>query len=145
MVGRAPTTGRQIARLLRQSREAEWEYAARAGTTQLRYGPIEQIAWFTGNSKATPHPVRSLQPNAFGLYDMLGNVWEWTADLYARDYYAHSPAADPAGADTGTYRVLRGGSWLRAPSDVRVSLRFPAMPNNPDQVTGFRCAASDLP
>ena len=65
--------------------EAEWEYAARAGTTGPRYGELDEIAWYSGNSDSQTHPVREKKPNAFGLYDMLGNVWEWCADAW-KDY-----------------------------------------------------------
>lgn len=125
--------------------EAEWEFAARGGSDQLRYGAIEQIAWYKANSGAHAHAVKTLVPNAYGLYDMLGNVWEWTADFYGRDFYRASPASDPRGPQAGEYRVLRGGSWLRDPSDVRVSLRYPAAPGSPDQGTGMRCANDDMP
>ena len=125
--------------------EAEWEFAARGGAPQARYGPIDRIAWFGPNSKARANPVKLLLPNDYGLYDTLGNLWEWTADLYARDYYLQGPATDPRGAQAGEFRVLRGGSWLRSASDVRSSLRYPALPNSPDQLIGFRCACDDLP
>jgi formylglycine-generating enzyme required for sulfatase activity len=125
--------------------EAEWEYAARGGSEDLRYGAIEQIAWYKATSGGRAHAVKTLVPNAYGLYDMLGNVWQWTADFYARDYYRASPAGDPRGPQTGEYRVLRGGSWLRDPSDIRVSLRYPLVPGSPDQLIGFRCAGDDMP
>jgi eukaryotic-like serine/threonine-protein kinase len=125
--------------------EAEWEFAARGGSDQLRYGALEQIAWYKANSGAHTHAVKTLVPNAYGLYDMLGNVWEWTADFYGRDFYRASPASDPRGPQAGEYRVLRGGSWMRDPSDVRVSLRYPAPPGSPDQGTGMRCANDDMP
>jgi formylglycine-generating enzyme required for sulfatase activity len=86
-----------------------------------------------------------MEPNAFGVFDMLGNMWEWTADFYARDYYGQAAAKDPAGPASGEFRVLRGGSWIRQPADVRVSLRYPAPAGSPDQAVGFRCAADDIP
>jgi formylglycine-generating enzyme required for sulfatase activity len=78
--------------------EAEWEYACKAGTTGTRYGEIDQIAWYKGNSEGTTHPVGLKAPNAWGLYDMLGNVWEWCTDVYDPHVY-------------GAYRVFRGGGW----------------------------------
>ena len=125
--------------------EAEWEYAARGGSDELRYGALEQIAWYKANSGGHAHATKMLVPNAYGLYDMLGNVWQWTADFYERDFYRASPASDPRGPQAGEYHVLRGGSWLRDPSDIRVSLRYPAPPGSPDQLIGVRCASDDVP
>jgi formylglycine-generating enzyme required for sulfatase activity len=89
--------------------EAEWEYACRAGTTGERYGESDAIAWYAGNSGGQTHPVAMKQPNAFGLYDMLGNVWEWTRDIW-RDY---SPEyqVDPTYSGSGTGYIYRGGGW----------------------------------
>ena len=78
--------------------EAEWEYACKAGTSEIRYGILASIAWYKNNSEHTTHPVGQKEPNAWGLYDMLGNVWEWCTDIYDESVY-------------GTYRVLRGGGW----------------------------------
>jgi formylglycine-generating enzyme required for sulfatase activity len=78
--------------------EAEWEYACKAGTTGIRYGDLDQIAWYKNNSGGTTRPVGEKEPNPWGLYDMLGNVWEWCSDIYDETVY-------------GTYRVLRGGGW----------------------------------
>jgi formylglycine-generating enzyme required for sulfatase activity len=75
--------------------EAEWEYAARAGETGP--GGLDEVAWYAGNSEDETHPVGQKKPNAWGLYDMLGNVREWVEDQYARDYYGRSPVADPTG------------------------------------------------
>ena len=88
--------------------EAEWEYAARAGTKGARYGKIDDIAWYKKNSGKKTHPVAKKKPNAFGLYDMLGNVWEWCHDWYAN--YPSGQQTNPAGPRAGSYRVDRGGS-----------------------------------
>ncbi len=83
--------------------EAEWEYAARAGTTGTFAGKLDDIAWYGGNSEDETHPVGKKKPNAWGLYDMEGNVREWVEDLYNANYYATSPAADPTGPAAGQF------------------------------------------
>jgi formylglycine-generating enzyme required for sulfatase activity len=95
--------------------EAEWEYACRAGTEGETYGPLDAIAWHLGNSGKTTHPVGQKRPNAFGLYDMLGNVWQWCQDWSA--FYSAGPVTDPQGPSTGSgggIRIMRGGSWARS-------------------------------
>ncbi len=96
--------------------EAEWEYACRAGsTTKYCFGDDEKslgdYAWYYGNSSAKTHPVGQMKPNAWGLHDMHGNVWEWCQDWYDENYYKQSPRENPQGPSSGEYRVLRGGSW----------------------------------
>jgi formylglycine-generating enzyme required for sulfatase activity len=107
---------------MRLPTEAEWEYAARAGTAQGRYGDLDSIAWYGSNSGKQTHEVAKKQANPWGLYDMLGNVWEWTADWYA-DYPSGS-VTDPKGPSTGTKRVLRGGSWYVNATLARASNRL---------------------
>lgn len=120
--------------------EAEWEYAARAGDPSPRYGLLADVAWVRDNSDGATHPVGQKKPNAFGLHDVLGNVWEWVQDWYAMDYYGRSPESDPTGAPSGEYRVARGGSWrgtVRGPA--RVSMRYVLRPSVKSIVIGFRC------
>ena len=87
------------------------------------YGNLDAIAWYDSNSGSKTHPVGQKQPNGYGLYDMLGNVWEWCSDWYGESYYGTSPAADPKGPSSGQYRVERGGSWIANSRDARVSYR----------------------
>jgi formylglycine-generating enzyme required for sulfatase activity len=134
--------------------EAEWEYAARAGTSNVRYGALDAIAWTSQNSGHTVHEVAKKEPNAYGLYDMLGNVWEWTADWYAAKYYEQSPAADPTGPPAGDTlvskgvdmptRTIRGGAWIGFPGVARASYRYWFIPNLRVANIGFRCVLPKL-
>ncbi|MBZ5668743.1 MAG: formylglycine-generating enzyme family protein [Acidobacteriia bacterium] len=119
--------------------EAEWEYAARGGSAEARYGKVDEIAWYEVNSGGRAHEAAQKRPNGFGLYDMLGNVWEWVNDWYDDHYYPHSPSQDPPGARSSTLRGLRGGSRQFRASFARASDRFAAYPEvaNPD--FGVRC------
>jgi formylglycine-generating enzyme required for sulfatase activity len=118
--------------------EAEWEYAARAGSPAPRYASLEEIA---GNAPygSLPRPVGQKRANAFGLFDMLGNVSEWVNDWYDDAYYAHSPAVDPSGPPADGSRVLRGGPLTAAPWIVRVSYRDRKDPGGRDAYDSFRC------
>jgi sulfatase modifying factor 1 len=109
--------------------EAEWEYACRAGSSGPRYGPLDDIAWHRGNSKERPHEAGGKPANAWGLHDMLGNVWEWCWDLYDAEVY-------------GTYRVLRGGGWFDEHWSCRASVRRRSHPTFRVDDVGFRVARS---
>jgi sulfatase modifying factor 1 len=109
--------------------EAEWEYACRAGTTGPRYGQLDDIAWYRGNSGERIHDVGGRQPNAWGLYDMLGDVWEWCWDIYDAEVY-------------GPYRVLRGGGWFDEHWSCRASVRRRSHPSLQLDDVGCRVARS---
>jgi len=120
--------------------EAEWEYACKAGTPGQRYGELIDIAWFNVNSNIVTHPVGQKKPNAWGLHDMLGNVWEWCQDWYDGRYYAASPSKNPRGASSDSNRVYRGGSWLHDARHVRAAYRGNLAPSLGDDDLGFRLA-----
>ena len=142
--------------------EAEWEYACRAGTTTRYYSgddpetlaEVGNVADATFKAKfpdwkytikasdgyVFTAPVGKFKPNAFGLYDMHGNAWQWCADWYGEDYYAASPADDPTGPDSVNGRVLRGSSWLSGPDSTRSARRIRYPPGNRFDFAGFRVA-----
>jgi formylglycine-generating enzyme required for sulfatase activity len=127
--------------------EAQWEYACRAGSTSAYCfgdGPTEltKYGWFDENSERQTHPVKQLQPNGWGLYDMHGNVWEWCSNWYGD--YAASVQSDPTGATKGTTRVIRGGSWFNSARYLRSACRDRDDPGDRVVLLGFRLLSSAL-
>lgn len=140
--------------------EAEWEYAARGGTKTSRFwgdNPNDACAYANVADKSaktyfldineihdcddgykSASPVGRFKTNGFGLYDMLGNVWEWVLDWYEEDYYTKSPRKNPKGPHTGETKVIRGGSWFNEPTFVRLSIRDAVDPSVKDFNIGFR-------
>jgi formylglycine-generating enzyme required for sulfatase activity len=128
--------------------EAEWEYACRAGTTNLYYfgdnsAEADQYAWTAENSEGTTHPVGQKQPNAWGLYDMHGNVWEWCQDWFAE--FPQGQQNDPSGPQHGKFKVFRGGGWNQTVEFARVANRFMMSPSNGIYFVGFRVVLSKSP
>ena len=117
--------------------EAEWEYAARAGTSGDRYAEdLDAIAWYDEGFDSRSHPVGQMEPNGWGLYDMLGNVIEWVQDWYGR--YQGGTVADPQGSGFGSDRVIRGGSWWYPATGSRASYRAKISPSDAGSLVGFR-------
>jgi len=125
--------------------EAEWEYACRAGShMEYCYGDdneeLGEFAWFSENSDMHTHPVCLKKPNAFGLFDVHGSVWEWCEDWYEENYYKKSPINKPKGPSTGKHRIIRGGCWEFGASMLRSAYRLGAAPDKAGRLIGFRCA-----
>jgi len=133
--------------------EAEFEYAARGGRDGAIYPWGDTVSHRFANYEGIEAPDEwentapggKFPPNGFALYDVSGNVWEWTADWYREWYYARSPETDPQGPEHGVDRVLRGGSWFNAPRVLRVSDRFKYVGPAKDNSLGFRCVCEALP
>ena len=117
--------------------EAEWEYCCRSGDQEDRYGPVDDIAWYNGNSDGKTHEVGNRAANAFGLHDMLGNVWEWCNDWYQR-HYPKERQVGYIGPESGLQRVLRGGSWSDVPDCIRSSFRHRKFPFSSESMNGMR-------
>ena len=127
--------------------EAEWEYACQAGSKGAYcFGDdrseLKKYAWYYENSGGTTHPVGAKKANAWGLYDMHGNVWEWCWDWYGK--YPTSPQKNPSGPPAGSYRVLRGGSWSIPAGYCRSAYRDWNDPSNRRYDLGFRVARSSV-
>jgi formylglycine-generating enzyme required for sulfatase activity len=121
--------------------EAEWEYACRAGKDSPYCGGdhLYSVAWYGDNSESTTHPVGRKQANAFGLYDMSGNVWEWVQD-WKHENYNGAPTDGSAWEGGGKYRVLRGGSWNYDSQNLRAANRYDDGPSEWSNLSGFRLA-----
>jgi serine/threonine-protein kinase len=137
---------RAARRVYRLPTEAEFEYACRAGTTTRWHSGddeagLDDVAWSHRNSGGVTHPVGEKKPNAWGLFEMHGNVEQWCADWFSRDYYQQSPPSDPRGAPAGSSRVLRGGTWRNSPSACRSAFRDSQTPAFRSTFCGFRVVA----
>jgi formylglycine-generating enzyme required for sulfatase activity len=123
--------------------EAEWEFAARGGNSSNGYtysgsNTLDAVGWYDDNSGSKTHPVGGKQPNELGIYDMSGNVWEWCSDWFSSSYYSVSPETNPQGPSSGSFRVVRGGSWFHVAVGCRSAYRFLDIPDFRSSYYGFR-------
>ncbi|MDP8235913.1 MAG: formylglycine-generating enzyme family protein [Candidatus Erginobacter occultus] len=128
--------------------EAEWEYACRADSqTEYHFGSdrgqLDDYAWSSANSRSKANPVGHKKPNAWGLHDMHGNVWEWCRDWYDSGYYNADSSPDPSGPPPSSSRVLRGGSWLNGPRDLRSANRDCVRSGSQASDFGFRVVLAE--
>jgi len=139
---------RRTGKNFRLPTETEWEYAARSGGKREKYAgtsndnELRDFAWFNANSGGKTHPVGRKRPNGLGLYDMAGNVEEWVADWYDKDYYRTSPRKNPAGPKRGETKATRGGTCFSHLRTERVTQRHIVPPDYSDIFIGFRLAFS---
>jgi formylglycine-generating enzyme required for sulfatase activity len=129
---------RDATHVYRLPTEAEWEYAAQADKTELQPTNLDAQAWYDANSGGETQPVAQKAPNAWGLYDIYGNVREWVQDWYGQEYYSASPSTDPPGPTSGSYKVYRGCGWLSAAKYCRAPVRTFNFPISEDYSVGFR-------
>jgi formylglycine-generating enzyme required for sulfatase activity len=123
--------------------EAEWEYAARGGQNSRGYifagsSDLNEVGWYSRNSKSKTHPVGEKKSNELGLYDMSGNVFEWCHDWYEKSFYKNAMQMNPAGPSRGARRVGRGGSWYHNAQFCRVAYRDYSVPTSSYYSLGFR-------
>lgn len=127
--------------MFRLPTEAEWEYAARSGGKKQKYAgseDVELVGWYGDNSDGSTQPVGRKAANGLGIHDMSGNVREWCQDWYDEDYYNSSPVKNPQGPSSGSFRVIRGGSWLNNPRNLRSASRGRGGPDGRNRSLGFR-------
>jgi formylglycine-generating enzyme required for sulfatase activity len=125
--------------------EAEWEKCGRGGSRGPTGEPLDEVAWHLGNAGGLAHPVGTKRPNGYGLYDLLGNLWEWCSDWAGENYYSVSPFANPPGPAKGKRRIMRGGGFHRSGNYLRIAHRNDQDPSVRKPPYGFRLVLESIP